>query len=103
MKKGMMCQILRSCNDCSNGGLSSRFDNVVLTGYGVAEIFEPSYKMPEVELVRKNYNGREYVYALPVEPEGAEFTCWMFGGAFIYDSDSRFISKQPIKLHDRKE
>jgi hypothetical protein len=27
----------------------------------------------------------------------------MFGGAFIWDSDSRFPAKYPIPLHDRIE
>lgn len=45
----------------------------------------------------------ERVKAYPVQDPPAGCTPWMFGGNFIYTSDSRFPAEYPIPLHDRTE
>lgn len=103
MAKGLHVSIYKNANaefgDCSNRGLSSRHNRATLTGPNIPEIFEPSEDAPEVQLLPGNL-GHGYK-AVPAEHgEGAGP---MFGGCFIYTSDSRFPSKQPIPLHDRWE
>jgi hypothetical protein len=58
-------------------------------------VFEPSEDAPAVEL--RTLGG--VLSAKPAEDP----RWWMFGGCFIYTSDSRFPSHAPIALHDRTE
>lgn len=48
LKKGLMCDIMGS--DCTNGGVTSGVDHVVLIGDGIAEIFSDHEDMPAVAL-----------------------------------------------------
>jgi hypothetical protein len=63
--------------------------------------FKPNKQFPAVYL-KKHGN---YLYATPSEDSGQtdELTPWMASGTFIYTDDSRFPSRQPIALHDRRE
>jgi hypothetical protein len=84
--------------DCTNGGLSSKHDQFVLT-WGETGPFEPDAKTPELVLVKGPYNSLRAVPRKLVESKQ-----WvMFGGNFVYTSDSRFPSDQPIKIFDRVE
>lgn len=90
--------------DCSNGGISAKFNFVYL------EHPEGNYKIdtdnpPEnlCKLVKRDIFGRQYMHVEPVaRPTGCG---WMSGGCFVYSSDSRFrdISPYPLSLHDRQE
>lgn len=98
--KGMTCGVLRnkSIGDCSAGGLSSSHDVVILIGDGIPQIFEPSDVAPAVMVCFRGL----HMYAKPLEqPSGMVGP--MFGGSFIYTSDSRFPSEYPMPLHDRFE
>lgn len=99
--QGLICTVYRDHDiDCSNGGLSSKFDKVTLVGLGMSGPFEPTDECPAVLLQRRIIGGKEYLSAIPLENKGL----WnMFGGAFIYTSDSRFPNDYPIPLHDRIE
>lgn len=103
--KGMMVEIYQNKRgrNCSNGGVSSKHNEVILVGNNVPEIFEPTEKMPAVLLKSKPGIGGPYLYAVPIEKQDPNKTGYMFGGCFIYCSDSRFPSQQPIPLHDRQE
>ena len=95
--KGLLCNILQSKNspNCSNHGISARYDKVILVD--AQGPFEPNENTPAVRL---GNNNRAY----PLNEEGNENTVGpMFGGCFIWSSDSRFPSNQPIPLHDRWE
>jgi len=98
--KGMLASVYRNdagWGDATNGGVTSKHKQVVLIGEGVAEVFAPSETAPALRLVRKT----GYLYAEPVhQPNGVG---WMFGGNFIYSSDSRFPLRFPIPVHDRQE
>lgn len=94
-RRGLLCGIYKNGTDCSNSGISSRCTQVVLVGPGIPEIFAATVDAPAVEL--RMLGGA--VNAKPVDDD----RWWMFGGCFIYTSDSRFPADQPIPLHDRTE
>jgi hypothetical protein len=107
--RGLCVEVfLSQFGSCSNGGVSSRCLEVVLVGDGMPELSESSAERPAVRIVRRMLPSKlhggaraEYLHAEPVE--GRDGAGWMFGGALIYTSDSRFPSEYPIKLHDRQE
>ncbi len=101
MTKGLLVSIYKDAwiGNCSNGGVSTSYDKAVLTGPGIPEIFEPSDDAPEIQLYLANLgDGYKVVPAKHGNGCGP-----MFGGCFVYTSDSRFPSNQPIALHDRWE
>jgi hypothetical protein len=93
-----------SLGDHTNGGITSKHDSFTLTGQGVDGPFEPNDRAPELVLVLRQLGGRygTYLHAEPaVQPTGM---CGpMFGGNFIFSSDSRFPNSYPIPVHDRFE
>lgn len=96
--KGMPADIYRSRRgDASNGGISSQADRVTLVGPGVPRIAKPTEDAPAVELAETTPG---YVV---VRPADRPDTWWMAGGTFVYSSDSRWPTGQPIPLHDRTE
>ena len=97
MKKGIPAQTYRVNIDWTNCGISSKHDRFVLTGEGIAEIFEPDDDMPELQL---KVRGTDHLCCEPAfAPTGRG---WMFGGNFLYSSDSLF-PEYPIAIHDRQE
>lgn len=100
--KGLLCDIYKSGDyDCTNHGLSSKNTNLIFVD--AEGPFEGTVEN-SVKLVKRNLFRGEYLHAEPlVKPEGMVGP--MFGGNFIYSSDSRFraISAYPIPLHDRFE
>lgn len=103
---GITCSVLvdAALGNSSNGGLSSTVTRVTLVGQGVARIFRPTTDAPPVEIGEAG--GR--LHARPLqELWPADAVGPMFGGSFIYTSDSRFrdITRdgRPLHLHDRFE
>jgi hypothetical protein len=111
MSRGLCVEVFVSqFGSCSNGGISSRCVEVILVGDGMPELSESSAERPAVRLVRRMLPSKlrggervEYVHAEPVDGRDSGRAGWMFGGALLYTSDSRFPSEYPIKLHDRQE
>lgn len=110
--KGLLCQIYegKGTGNCSMDGVSNRFKQVILTGAGVPEIFEPSEDAPEVQLIVNGNNGHYFVdrrdneiKRMKAEPVEVGSRWAMFGGSFIYSSDSRFPANSPIHLFDRMD
>ena len=116
---GLRAMIFRSnMGDCSNRGPSGQAgnDGVLVVDDEVlgpvefeAGDFERWNYFP-VRLVHRQIGGEPYVHAVPLVCEewpGSERYegHTMFGGTFIYTSDSRLrdISPYPIPLHDRVE
>lgn len=104
--KGMILDVFRSkiLGNCSNDGISSRVNEVLLVGEGIPEIFEANNERPAVKLVKRNFVSGPYYHAEPLEKrEGMNGP--MFGGTFIFTTDSRVrsITAYPIPLHDRFE
>lgn len=109
LEKGLSVGIYRSLEigNCSNKGLSSYCNHVTIVSndFVIDEVFEVSDTSPAVVIVdRRKINPYNDIIAIP---RGFFMTKKhsMFGGCFIYSSDSRFneISNQPIKLFDRVE
>lgn len=111
--KGLHCSIFESKGhgNCSANGISARAKYVTLCpdynagfGCGIPELFNADLNAPAVVLrsirVSEDY---EHIYAVPVELVEHGSGGWMFGGTFIYTSDSRFPARHPIPLHDRIE
>lgn len=108
MTKGMIVNIFRTDRqDCSNGGISSKFDRALLIGEGIPEIFEDA-DLPKIVLEKGNLQGT--VKAMLADTGGK----WsMFGGCFVHSSDSRFSEAveritgskfyDAVALHDRFE
>lgn len=103
-KKGILVFVLRSDVDCTNGGLTTKHDKFVLIGDGLPEIFEPSEDSPPLYLIRRKFPAkdgsgmRDYLHASTTPSQSG-----MFGGNFVYSSDSRFPNDYPISVHDRFE
>lgn len=87
--------------DCTNNGISSKNKTLILNRSNSP--FEGD-ETNSVELHSKVINGNVYNYVTPLHeiwPSNAVGP--MFGGNFIYSSDSRFPAKYPIPIHDRFE
>lgn len=98
--KGLICDIFRPAyGGSSNGGISEFANRVTLVGTGIPEIFEVSDDAPAVWIDERA--GHRHVRPVAKEPSGHVGP--MFGGTFIYTSDSRFPADYPLPLHDRYE
>ena len=100
MGKYLTAAIFRgdTCN-CSNNGISSKHNEVTLID--VPGPFPVVDSAPAVRIVKRFLSGRDYFHAEPVTDNKKQW--FMFGGTFIYTSDSRFPYDYPIPLHDRVE
>lgn len=114
--KGMLVFVLRSASDCTNGGITSKYDKFILVNspltpeIKIPEIFEESDRCPTLVLFHEYYsgmNGQPFKYRcrpLIDSPEGQ--TDYMFGGNYVDCSDgrmSRIGLDRPIPVHDRSE
>lgn len=94
-------EVLRPNYDCTNGGVSSRHDRMILV---VDEEDVPSEinGTPTLVLVRRVIAGQPYMHVKPVSA-GSSHT--MMGGNFVYSCDSRFreLAQYPLPIHDRIE
>lgn len=105
--KGLLVDVLRPAHgaDCTNGGVTSRVTSAVLVdAQRLPEIFDATERTPALVVMwDKRYLGG-YIYAVPADLVGKRP---MFGGNFVYTSDSRFRdvsgSGAPIPVHDRVE
>lgn len=106
--KALPIDVYRSKSvDCTNGGISSKFNSLLLVcKEGFIDVDESN---PPENLVKvnKRFLFGENVYSIVPynEPTGAG---WMFGGNFAYTSDSRFSRMVEgvygaIAIHDREE
>lgn len=114
---GLTVSIYKTDRDCTNGGASSRATQALLIGRGVAGSFTVGDAdrrgEPVFRLVCRDFRGASYLSAVPADAEGDGVGRYMFGGNFLYTSDSRFAdvfrtfgvasSGYPIPIHDRKE
>jgi len=98
MKKGLMVFVLRADTDCTNEGITTKYDKFILIGEGLPEIFEPSDDTPALYLIRRNIGGRDYLHASTTPTNSG-----MAGGNYVNACDSRFPNDYPISVHDRFE
>ena len=95
-KKGLFVEIIGT--DCTNNGVTSGKTHAVLIWPDGPKLVAPTEDLPVLEL-RYGRGGRRFIAI----PYGWADDYPMFGGHFIYSSDGRFPSDQPIHVHDRKE
>lgn len=90
--------------DCTNGGISSRYNRLLLVCEdGFIDIDENDPPENLVHIVTRRFGFGEYRHIEPVaSPAGAG---WMSGGNIGYSCDSRFsrLSQYPLSIHDRQE
>jgi len=99
--KAIRCSIYKDRGgDCSNGGISSRYNDVlIVTPDGWIDVDGTEENL--VELCFIEYGGKTHYYLEPVaRPTGVG---WMYGGTIVSASDARFPFDYPLKLHDRQE
>lgn len=89
--------------DCTNYGISARQDHLYILNDKNGP-FEPSDIRQCVCIEKRTIIGKEYVDCKPAYRPKAGY---MFGGNFLYTSDSRFAEitgiDYPIAIHDRCE
>lgn len=122
--RGIYVDIYRAARpaDCTAGGVTSpthdvaraeKRGSVVLFGVERGNVSVEDLRDGDVALVvvrRTLSDGSEYLHAEPLNTVGGLGTLYrppqgkpMAGGNFVYTSDSRFPSMQPISVHDRWE
>lgn len=99
--KGLIATIFRSEYNSPTNVMYGKKD-VLIVDKEVPEIFGETKDRKAVKLVRREIGDKEYIHAVPMDLKDKRGNV-MFGGTFIYSSDSRFPSKYPIPLHDRVE
>jgi hypothetical protein len=88
--------------DCTNNGISSKFETLLLIHEeGFIDVNENTENL--VKVVTRNLFGGEYKHIEPFKK--ATKVGYMMGGNYASTSDSRFskISKYPLAIHDRQE
>lgn len=94
--------------DCSNDGISSRYDTLILIGDDVEGPVSVDLDNPPENVVtivrRRLFGHEEYLHLEPLDGCGNGGKKWyMSGGNLAYTSDSRFPSHYPLSIHDRHE
>ncbi len=103
--RALSVEIFKShLGDCSNGGLSSKYkDILVICPDGNVEVDETNPPENLCKIVERDLGFTVYKYIEPVaHPTGVG---WMASGAIGYSCDSRFrrMSEYPLVMHDRTE
>lgn len=102
MNKVLTYVYKNSLGDCTNNGLTNKYDHLYLYHGQLDD--EVINELPEdsLILIERVLWGKQANYAVPVEiyKSGRHS---MAGGNFVYTSDSRFPEEAPISVHDRIE
>ena len=107
----LRANILKHRGESSDGPMgmfSSKLDEVMVVSADEAPVAVDECEVspcPVVIVVERMLFGKVYLTAYPCDKNGLPEIDRMFGGCFIYSSDSRFhvFGDYPIPLHDRKE
>lgn len=104
MSKGILTHVLRSSlGDCTNNGLSSKEDSIVLVGEGIREQWETENRKDYLVLEKVSFRGETILKAVPASLKDSG-KMYMFGGNYCVCSKSNGnITDHPIKIHDRVE
>lgn len=92
--------------DCSNGGISSRYSEVLIECEdGYIDIDENNIPENFCKVVKRYFGNETYLHIEPYARPDKGCVGWMSGGCFCSSCDSRFsrISQYPLSLHDRQE
>jgi len=102
--KGQKAQILKSEYESTNGGISSKYTHLILTGENVCTNYTGDENNENVvKLVKRHLFGSDYYHAEPIKKEHGLIGP-MFGGNYLAAVGSMFANlKYPIPIHDRYE
>lgn len=102
--KGRKAYVLKGEHDCTLNGVSSKFDEFVVIGEGIAQQTEGNEDGSNVlRIVKRRLFGEDYYHAEPVNKKAGKVGP-MFGGNYINTVGSMFNGlKYPIAIHDRFE
>ena len=104
--KGYSVSIYKSDYKSSQNVVSNNYDRIVLVTDGKkGDSSTVMSDKPYIKLIKRNIYGKEVLSANPIN-FGVDNKWVMFGGSFVWSSDSRFredISERPVPLHDRVE
>lgn len=92
--------------DCSNGGITSKYSELLLIhDRGYIDIDENNLPENLVKIVTRRLFGKTYMHIEPVKPVSDGCIGYMAGGAIGYSCDGRFseLSEYPLNIHDRQE
>ena len=105
--QGLTIYVYRNAKgwDSTNGGISSKFSELILVGEGIegpekVDLDNPPENL--VKIVKRNLFGEKDEY-MHIEPYNNDGKWFMYGGNIACASDSRFPSRYPLKIHDRYE
>lgn len=104
--KGYFVHILKSPYDSKMNVVPTTEKIILVTDGKKGDSFSVMSNEPHLKLVERTLFGKKYIHAEPVNFEGTTFKQKMFGGNFVWSTDSRFrddVSELPIPLHDRIE
>lgn len=100
---GLLVSVYRtpSLGDCTNGGVSGKHDEFLLVDEDIDGPIRNDGRYPVLRLRKREIAGRETLHVIP----DGETRYVMFGGNFVYTSDSRFrqVCNYPLPIHDRVE
>nr|DAG81692.1 MAG TPA: hypothetical protein [Caudoviricetes sp.] len=103
--KALPINVYRNGNyDCTNNGISKRYDRLLLVcADGYIDIDETNIPENAVKIVERQLFGKTYRHIEPIAK--ATELGYMYGGNIAYSSDSRFrdLSETPLCIHDRQE
>lgn len=106
-RRGLLVFVYRSdLGDCTAGGVTAKGKSLKLVDQEIKAPFRVEEGEVYLELERFYSQGRILFRAIPMVDGHKVYTkegVTMFGGNFIYTSDSRFPSDYPIPVHDRFE
>lgn len=98
----MLVDVLRPSYDCTNNGVSKFRNEFILINENDVDNYASEETSGYLVLVEDVCLGDPRQRAIPFGSYMNED--WtMFGGNFVYSSDSRFPSNSPIKIFDRIE
>lgn len=111
MKKYLSINIYKPGHgDCSNGGLSSKYDTCYIE---CKDGWIDEDHVPTDAIVKLEKGAFGTVHLVPIAPTDADHTNYMFGGCYVACSDFRWsclldkfqlgLSHCAIALHDRTE
>jgi hypothetical protein len=93
--------------DFSNRGISATATEVTVVGPGIDPIVAPAQERPAVRIIKREGLSGPVYHAEPLPTEDLPAPWYMFGGTFIFSSDSRFREAVgfygAVPLHDRRE
>lgn len=103
--QGILVNVYRwSFIDATNKGLSSKLDTLIMVDENGGNFDCPHTTEGDYLVLTKfEFRGKTSLRAIPKSILDSKRNNYMFGGNFVYSSDSRFPSDAPIKVFDRVE